>query len=273
MKRAIINGIAFLTTLILTVTVVASPLHKQGCESPLEGVQVCWEATGSDQAVAQSPYVELHFLPIARQINGQDEILTDYTRAVFRQLAPGGLAKRMIQQWQPFYHLDQAMTAGWPSNDWPMMLWISPRILRNSSAASNGVVDWDVYLIDGGAGGQLVRTLRIRVESEPKRADHSVRRGVLMGGAAAATGMLGASPLGAAGAVMATMSLSEKGAPYGKYPLELLTELATRQLIFLLQNPIEELEEAGSPSGLNPNDEPTVVKEVSGWLDSLFAAR
>ncbi|MEO5330317.1 MAG: hypothetical protein H7829_18990 [Magnetococcus sp. THC-1_WYH] len=246
---------------------MASPVHRKGCEFPYPGVEVCWEATAG-MGTSYAPFDELHMLPIARKIAGQEEILESYTRDVFEQMLPGNLAEYLIPEWVPVYNLEQALAQSRESG-WPAVMWISPRVLKNSSAASPGVVDWDVYIM---ARGQLVRTLRIRVSSDPIKRDDAVGKGLTMGTVMVASGATAAGGFfGAAAATAAVVGTANAKPPESGKPLELMTELATRQLLFLAQYPIEAL---NLPvAALPPKDTMPTVDRVHLWFKEAFAAK
>ncbi|MBF0589829.1 MAG: hypothetical protein HQL53_11950 [Magnetococcales bacterium] len=242
---------------LFTTTLWAAPTHRKGCEFPLEGVQVCWEATG-EAGDAYAPFPEIHFLPVSRDIAGREEVLASYTRQIYRQLLPSGLAHRLKMEWDPVYYLEQAVDRGWPTNDWPTILWVTPRVLKNSSIASPGVVDWDVYLIDGrkGHSGRLIRRLRVRVQSDPKvRKDDvetaAIAAGLISVGASSAVMEGIEEAFGAVSIIGGAASLAQKAPPESGVSLELMTELAVRQMLFLLQYPVEELDPVvPKPKGL-----------------------
>ncbi|MBF0126211.1 MAG: hypothetical protein HQM02_03270 [Magnetococcales bacterium] len=226
-------------------------IHRKACETPFKGVSVCWDVTG-DEMLDVSPYAELHLLPIARQIAGQPEVLVDLSRTIFRQLLPGNLAERLIPEWTPAYYLEGALAISQKSS-WPAVLWISPREMRAASATSSGLLDWDVYLI---AKGRLLRTLRIRVESVPAQKSDGVQRAAVMGTALVATGAATGAVGGSIAAVAGAYAMGQSMAPEAGQPIELLSELATRQILFLFQQPIENLpgpvtERDGNPWSVN----------------------
>ncbi len=235
-------------TYLFSSTLLGAPTHRKGCEFPLEGVQVCWEAT-SETGDSYAPFPKVHFLPIARDVAGREEVLADYTRKVYRQLLPSGFAHRLKMEWKPVYHLEQAVEQGWPNNDWPVVLWVAPRVLKNSSIASPGIVDWDIYLIDGSEAqsGRLIRRMRVRVQSDPKVKKDDVETAAIMAGVIS-TSASGAiiegieEALGAASLVGGAAALAQKSPPEAGVSLELMTELAVRQMLFLLQYPVEELD-------------------------------
>lgn len=231
-------------------------MHRKACETPFQGVTVCWDAIG-DEGVDLTTMNELHFLPIARQVAGQPEVWVDMSRAIFRQLLSGQLAGQLMPEWTPAYHLEGALALS-QNSGWPWVLWIAPRDMRNSSPTSNGLVDWDVYLL---TKGRLLRTLRIRVESVPNRKSDGLERATVMGAALVATGAITQSPLGSVGAVAGAYTMGESAPPESGQPLDLMTELATRQILFLLQQPLENLPGPRSEVGGNPWSA-TNVKDV-----------
>ncbi|MEO5348020.1 MAG: hypothetical protein H7834_16840 [Magnetococcus sp. YQC-9] len=221
-------------------------VHRKACETPYQGVSVCWDAL-SEESVTELPvpYPKLHLLPIARQVAGQPEVLVDTSRAIFRQLLPGQLAEQLIPEWTPVYHLEGAIALS-QSSGWPAVLWITPREMRNSSATSPGLLDWDAYLI---AKGKLIRTVRIRVESKPDRKNDGVERAILSGSILTATGTMFHQPLTGLMALGGSYASGESKPPEAGQPLELLTELATRQLMFVFQQPMEYLPGAPTETG------------------------
>lgn len=232
----------WLACFLVAVGLVNTPLfaeaavHRKACETPYQGVSVCWEAMG-DEELEISRFNKLHLLPIARQIAGQPEVLVDMSRAIFRQLLPGRLAEQLIPEWTPAYYLEGALQAS-QNSDWPAVLWISPREMRNSSSTSDGILDWDVYLL---AKGQLLRTLRIRVESNPKQTSDGLERSSFLGAALFATGALKSAPIGSLEAMSLAYGMGQSNPPEAGQPLDLLTELATRQILFLFQQPLDTL--------------------------------
>ncbi|MBF0421714.1 MAG: hypothetical protein HQL73_01840 [Magnetococcales bacterium] len=245
----------------------AEPVHRKGCEFPLSGVEVCWEATAG-LGTSYAPFEELHVLPIARKIGGDEEILEGYTRDVFKQLLPGNLAEYLVPEWVPAYNLEQALAMS-REGKWPSVMWISPRVLKNSSAATPGVVDWDVYIL---ARGQLIRNLRIRVSSAPKQHDDAVDKGMTAGTLMAATGSALTGGLAAAIAFTTVeVGTANSKPPEAGKSLELMTELATRQLMFLAQYPIEALNYPAAP--MPPKDTTQPPERINRWLREAFAAK
>ncbi|MBF0212425.1 MAG: hypothetical protein HQM00_02540 [Magnetococcales bacterium] len=234
-------------SLLIAIGLMSAPMtgecavHRKACESPQPGVSVCWDALAEEDASELPvPYPKLHLLPIARQVAGQPEVWVDMSRTIFRQLLPGRLADQLIPEWTPAYHLEGALALS-QSSGWPALLWISPRETRNSSESSPGLVDWDVYLI---SKGRLMRTLRVRVESQPERKHDGSERAGVVGGLLAVTGGVVNAPFGSAAAVAGAYAMGQPSAPVAGQPLELLTELATRQVLFLFQKPMDELPES-----------------------------
>ncbi|MBF0123911.1 MAG: hypothetical protein HQL60_01085 [Magnetococcales bacterium] len=228
--------------------------HRRGCEFPMAGVEVCWELT-ADERPLMLPLEQIHLLPVVRTIRfNQPEVLVDYTRWIYRQLLAANLTEQLKQEWVPVDHLEGAIEVARRSG-WPALLWINPRILRDSSPSSPGLVDWDVYLIEvnrgrGGRGQTDVRTMRVRVTSNPQVKSGAMDNALLAGGALIATGMLRDNLALSAGAVAAAAAVAPNSPPVAGYPLELLTELAVRQVIYLSQFAITELPgEPGPQSG------------------------
>ncbi|MEO5369727.1 MAG: hypothetical protein H7833_06585 [Magnetococcus sp. DMHC-1] len=269
------------SVLLLTGLQSAASVHRKGCEDPLEGVRVCWEATG-EAGSGVAPFPEVHLMALAQDRAGEKEILTQQTRRVFEQLLPGNLAERLILEWDSALYLDQVLQQI-QQKDWPVVLWIAPRTLRNSSAATPGVVDWDVHLIEG-KKGKLIRTMRVRVESHPKIKKASRENGLTMGGALLLTGKLISNPLESGVAVATAMDLARESPPEAGQSLELMMQLAARQVMFLFQYPMEELlpppEKKTLLQTLNPFNESRpatglppaagVVPEPKGWNERLF---
>ncbi|MBF0272599.1 MAG: hypothetical protein HQL98_11120 [Magnetococcales bacterium] len=241
-------------------------MHRKACETPYQGVSVCWDALAEDQAAELPvPYPKLHLLPIARQVAGQPEVWVDMSRTIFRQLLPGQLAEQLIPEWTPAYHLEGALALSQRSG-WPAVLWISPRETRNSSATTSGLVDWDVYLI---SKGRLLRTVRLRVESQPDRKTDGLERATVAGSVLAATGALITNPLSSMGTVAGTYAMGQSSPPDAGQPLELLTELATRQLLFLFQQPMDYLATPQTETGGDPWSQ----ENVTAMAKRPFAAK
>ncbi|MBF0614711.1 MAG: hypothetical protein G8237_13360 [Magnetococcales bacterium] len=241
-------------------------LHRKGCETPHAGVKVCWDLV-ADEGVGELavPYPRIHLLPMARQVAGQPEVWVEMSRTIYRQLLPGRLAEQLVPEWTPAYHLEGAVALSQRSG-WPAMMWIAPREMRNSSASSPGLVDWDVYLI---AQGRLLRTMRVRVESHPERLHDGLERASAVGGVLAATGGLVNAPLGSAAAVIGTYAMGQSTPPEAGQPLELLTELATRQILAVLQKSPDELPQPRPETGGDPHSPENVDK----LLQRPFAAK
>lgn len=253
-------GSAFLAGLLFVGHASAAPLHRGACEKALGAeLQVCWDAVG-EEGEEFGPFLELHMMPISWDHQGDAQLLADYTRSVFRQLLPSGLSKNLIQEWTPATNLEGAIKQI-HRYQWPYTLWISPRMLRAGSAMSSGVVDWDAYIMKS---NRLLRTLRIRVESHPKRADKSIESGTAVGALLTATGAVGGYPLASTAAVAAAMATAQKRAPEAGRSLELMTELAVRQIILLFQYPMEELRST-------PSAEKNSVQKVTNWIDTIFS--
>ncbi|MBF0164917.1 MAG: hypothetical protein HQM01_10520 [Magnetococcales bacterium] len=241
-------------------------IHRKACETPYQGISVCWDAVVEDEAAELPvPYPKLHLLPIARQVAGQPEVWVEMSRTVFRQLLPGQLAEQLIPEWTPVYHLEGALALSQRSG-WPAVLWVAPRETRNSSASSAGLLDWDVYLI---AKGRLLRTVRVRVESAPDRKSDGLERAAVAGAVLTAAGAVVSAPFGSAAAVAGVYAMGQSSPPEAGQPLELLTELAMRQLLFLFQQPLEYLPVAQTETGGNPWSRENVI----GSVKRPFAAK
>lgn len=243
--------------MVLTPVVGEAALHRKGCETPYAGVNVCWDLV-ADEGVGELPvpYPKIHLLPMATQVAGQPQVWMEMSRSIYRQLLPGRLAEQLSMEWTPVYHLEGAVSLS-QSSGWPALLWISPREMRNSSATSAGLVDWDVYLI---AQGRLLRTVRVRVESQPERKNDGLERAATVGGVLVATGGILTAPVGSAAAVVGSYAMGENAPPEAGKPMELLTELATRQLLAIFQRPAVDLpmplpETGGDPRTLENIDQ------------------
>ncbi|MBF0178291.1 MAG: hypothetical protein HQL63_15820 [Magnetococcales bacterium] len=224
--------------LLLGARAEATSIHRKGCEDPMEGVRVCWEATG-EAGSGVAPFPEVHLLALAQDRGGEKEVLAEFSRKVFAQMLPGNFAEHLFLEWDSALYLDQVLQQI-RQRDWPAVLWIAPRTLRNSGAATPGVVDWEVQLIDG-KSGKLIRTLRVRVESHPKIKKRSKENGMAMGGALLLAGKLISNPLESGVAVATAMELAQEAPPEAGQSLDLMMQLATRQVMFLFQYPVEEL--------------------------------
>lgn len=215
--------------------------YRQGCHDPISRTRLCWEvSTLTEDATA--PLKELHILPISQERYPDREVLPDVTRAIYRQLRSANIAERMQIQWQAAVNLDEALNYSF-RNGWRATLYIQPRTMRTSADATSGLVDFDAYLIDG-QQAKVVRTMRVRLESPPRIPNpglknaagtwaatqalemvfepiHYVTRAALIGGAA--------------------VGAQDKPPVPGK-SLELMTELAVRHIIFMMANPVEEIQ-------------------------------
>lgn len=260
-SHALIPFLLWLGGVLLGLTPLgahAGPVvYREGCEYPFQGVSVCFEVSALE-ASDHAPFKELHLLPVAMERDGEAALLTDYTRMIYRQLLSARLARRLIQEWTPVLHLDQLVRDVDPT--WPVTLWIDPRQLRNSSAASPGVVDWEIYFLRH--DGELVRNLRIRVESAPEVTTATLEQAMLSAGFIYTT--LGAGAL-ATGEMLLIMGGSvlqaQESPPRAGLSLELLSQLALRQLIALMDRPIEEIVPGhGDRPGLWHPRFPKVVK-------------
>ncbi len=256
-----IVGSSLLAGLLFVSTAWATPLHRHGCENPLteSELQVCWDVVG-DPGEVFSPFPEMFFMPIAMDQGGEPQLLADYTRSVFRQLLPSGMADNLYQEWAPVTNLEDMLLQA-RLRRLTYVLWIAPRVLRASSASSPGIVDWDIYVI---RSAKLLRTLRIRVESHPKRNDKSVESGTAVATLLTATGAVLTNPFASAAAVTGAVATARSGPPEAGRSLELMTELAVRQLTVLFQFPVENLQS-------EMLTKPKPVKKIQGWVDKVFA--
>ncbi|MEO5349221.1 MAG: hypothetical protein H7836_06220 [Magnetococcus sp. YQC-3] len=238
----------------------ATSLHRSGCEKPMEDTQVCWDAIG-DAGEDPAPFSEVHLLPIAWSRQGDVQLLADYSHTVFRQFLPSGFADNLIQEWTPATHLEEAINLA-RLHQWGLTLWISPRILRESSANSPGIVDWDVYLIKH---SKLLRTFRVRVESRPTRASKNVEIGTATGALLVASGAALTHPFSAAATVAGAAAMSPSHPPEAGRSLELMTEFAVRQILTSFKYPMEQLANTPQPS-------PT-SKRLTGWAEQVFSPK
>ncbi|MBF0401996.1 MAG: hypothetical protein HQL90_14685 [Magnetococcales bacterium] len=238
----------------------ATALHHSGCDNPTADTQVCWDALG-EAGEEYAPFPEVHLLPIAWNRQGDAQLLADYSRTVFRQLLPSGLSDNLVQEWFTATHLEEALSVA-RLHQWALTLWISPRMLRESSANSPGIVDWDIYLIKH---NKLLRTLRVRVESKPTRTSTSPTTVAGVGALLAASGSLTAHPIASAGTLIGTAAMSSSHPPEAGRPLELMTEFAVRQILTSFKTPMEEME---SSAPADPTNE-----QASGWINQLFTPK
>ncbi len=235
-------------------------MHQSGCENPTEDVQVCWDAIG-DAGEEFAPFSDVHLLPIAMDRQGDPQLLADYSRSVFRQFLPSGFADTLTQEWYPATHLEEALSLA-RLHQWALTLWISPRVLRESSPTSTGIVDWDLYLIKH---NKLLRTLRVRVESRPTRTSTGVETGTTVGALLLATGAVLTHPITSAGAVAGTVAMSSSHPPEAGRSMELMTEFAVRQVLTTFKSPMEGLESTPQPS--------PIMQKASGWADQFFSPK
>ncbi len=255
-------SVGLLAGLMLSTAALAQPLHRKGCDFPLKGTQVCWEATGP-QGGEYGPFPTVHLLPVARELDGRAEVLRDYTRTIYRQLLPGDLAGELIAEWTPSVNLEETVRLV-RNGEWPATLWIMPRRLRNSSSSSSGLVDMDLYLFKN---KKLLRTMRIRVESKPDREGDGFERAVATGAMLAGSGALGnISGFASIGAVGGSAAMGNPGAPEAGHSLEMLTELAMRKLLYLSQFALEEL-----PAHRLPDNRAFSPERVSNGITSWWA--
>ncbi|MBF0418297.1 MAG: hypothetical protein HQL86_08625, partial [Magnetococcales bacterium] len=163
------------------------------------------------------------------------------------------------------YHLEGALALS-QSSGWPALLWIAPREMRNSSPTSSGLFDMDAYLI---AKGKLIRTVRVRVESKPDRKHDGVERAALAGAVLTATGSLLSQPIGGLAGIGGAYAIGQSKPPEAGQPLELLSELAMRQLMFVFSQPMEYLPSAQTETG----GDPTSRENLSNLIKRPFAAK
>ncbi|MBF0311076.1 MAG: hypothetical protein HQL56_16295 [Magnetococcales bacterium] len=259
-KQRIFWGLGLLACLLGLRDASAEAVHRRGCDYPLKGVSVCWEATG-DPDLPFAPFKELHLLPVGWQRGGNEEILGDYTRTLYRQFLPGNLATDLIQEWRPAFTLEQAMALV-RKEQWPAALWVVPRLLRESSATSSGVVDWELHFISGEKGVHPLRTMRVRVESLPEVKRTNKENVATLGGMALVTPLAITAPVQTLGALVAADALSKDKPPLAGQPLELLTELAARQVMQVVQYPMDEL--ANRPVA-GPPQEKSLGTQAADW--------
>ncbi|MEO5366895.1 MAG: hypothetical protein H7831_11205 [Magnetococcus sp. WYHC-3] len=217
-------------------------LYRSGCEHPYPDVSVCWEATGENSAPAGLQ--EMVMLPLIWEQGGEPQVLSDMSRKIYRQLRPGELADSLRLEWSVARHIDEVEDQMAQAR-WPAVLWIQPRQMRESGPATPGVMDWNVHLLSQADGGE-VRTLRVRVESWPHRkteAEGDALAAGALGTVASGGGIL--TPL-VAGTVATAMA--QERPPQAGYSLELMGELATRQVAFLMQHALDEFQ----PPGVTP---------------------
>ena len=246
--------------LCLSDNALATSIHHNGCDNPLADVQVCWDAIG-DAGEEFAPFSEVHLLPIAWDRQGDQQLLADYSRSVFRQFLPSGFADNLIQEWAVATRLEEAFAVA-RLHQWPMTMWISPRILRESSPTATGIVDWDVYLIKH---GKLLRTLRVRVESRATRTSKGVETGAAVGTLLMATGAALAAPFSSAATVAGSVAMSDAHPPESGRPMELMTEFAVRQILTSFKEPMERLESGQPP--------PPMMQKATGWVDQVFSPK
>ncbi|MEO5339777.1 MAG: hypothetical protein H7837_04550 [Magnetococcus sp. MYC-9] len=246
--------------LLLAGNLWATSMHHHGCENPEESVQVCWDAIG-DAGEEFAPFADVHLLPIAWDRRGEPQLLADYSRAVYRQFLPSGFADTLTQEWTPVTRLEEAIATA-RLHQWAMTLWISPRILRESSASSAGIIDWDIYLIKH---SKLLRTMRVRVESRPTRASKGVETAAGVGTLLLASGAVLSNPFSSAGAVAGSVAMAPAHPPEAGRPLELMTEFAVRQILTAFKLPMERLESSVPPS-------PTASR-ASQWTQQIFTPK
>ncbi|WP_085441299.1 hypothetical protein [Magnetofaba australis] len=290
MNRKRIASLALSAALLtLSFASTAHAIHRKGCEFPLKDVEVCWEASAEIDA-PMSPYPEVHLFPVTQRGIGEDGVLVDYTRALYRQILPSNLTQRLVQEWRPAFHLEEAVDMT-QQEGWETALWIAPRVLRNSSAGTPGVVDWDAYLLTG--EGKPMRTMRIRVTSNPHREKKDVEAVTTVAGLSLAAGKLFSNPAETALTAFAAAATADEKPPEAGYSLELMTELAMRQVLFLAQHDIEDLiaapppqksniitslfnrdERAGQPTPLTAGDPqpapPDPIQHIERWWERVM---
>ena len=238
----------------------ASSMHHNGCENPEADVQVCWDVLG-DAGEEFAPFADVHLLPIAWEREGEPQLLADYTRTVFRQLLPSGFADKLTQEWSPATHLEGAMAMA-RLHQWALTLWISPRVLRESSPTSAGIVDWDIYLIKH---NKMLRTMRVRVEARPKQGSTRVTMGTGVGALLVASGAALTHPIASTATVVGAMAMAPLHPPEAGRPLELNTEFAVRQMLTAFKTPMERMKSTVPPSG--------ITNTASQWLDQIFSPK
>ncbi|MBF0097451.1 MAG: hypothetical protein HQM04_08055 [Magnetococcales bacterium] len=246
--------------LSLTGNGMAAGIHHHGCENPVADVQVCWDAQG-DSGEEYAPFSDVHLLPIAQFRQGETQLLPEYSRSIFRQLLPSGLADNLTQEWQPATSLEEAIAVA-RLHQWGLTLWISPRQLRESSPNASGIVDLDVYLIKH---GKPLRTLRVRAESQPNVPGKGVEVGTSVGALLVATGAAFTNPIASASTVVGSVAMAPHHPPESGRPMELLSEYAIRQMLTTFKYPMEQLQ---------TTPEAAKSKQMATeWVDQFFAPK
>ncbi|WP_130470545.1 hypothetical protein [Candidatus Magnetaquicoccus inordinatus] len=239
---------------------MAAGVHHHGCENPIADVQVCWDAQG-DAGEEYAPFSDVHLLPIAQNRQGETQLLPEYTRSIFRQLLPSGLADNLTQEWQPATSLEEAIAVA-RLHQWGLTLWISPRQFRESSPNASGIVDLDVYLLKH---GKPLRTLRVRAESQPTRPGKGVETGTTVGALMLATGAAFSNPVASASTVVGSVAMAPHHPPESGRPLELLSEYAIRQMLTTFKYPMEQLRSTPEASQNK--------RLATEWVDQFFAPK
>ncbi|MBF0610940.1 MAG: hypothetical protein G8345_09005 [Magnetococcales bacterium] len=228
------------TVVLMGQTALASILYRNGCETPQPGVEVCWEVNGEAESRPFPLEETLHLLPVVVPGSGDPQILDVYTRSIYRQLLPGNLTRSgIVQEWQPVMYLDEAIRVV-RNKPWPMALWISPRVIRNSGPATSGLLDLDLYFIQGKSGA-LYRTLRLRVESKPEIRRDERENTLASAGAMGLLKALDYTPVVGTLAVGAARAVSPASPAEAGISLELMTEYAFRHMMTLMQYPLESI--------------------------------
>ncbi|MBF0183741.1 MAG: hypothetical protein HQM06_05030 [Magnetococcales bacterium] len=246
--------------LSLTGNGMAAGVHHHGCENPVTDVQVCWDVQG-DAGEEYAPFSDVHLLPIALNRQGETQLLPEYSRSIFRQLLPSGLADNLTQEWHPATSLEEAISVT-RLHQWGLTLWISPRQLRESSPNASGIVDLDIYLIKH---GKPLRVIRVRAESQPNRPSKGVETGTSVGALLLATGAAITNPIASASTVVGTVAMTTPHPPESGRPMELLSEYAIRQMMTTFKYPMEQLHSSTEPSASR--------RMANEWVDQFFAPK
>ena len=256
-KKLIISSL--IAGLLCVSSALAAPLHSNGCKTQAD-MQLCWNTIG-EAGDEYGPFPEVFLLPIAWERYGDTQILADYSRSIYRQLLPSGLTDNLIMEWTPVTSLEEAMTQA-RLQKWSMVIWIAPQTMRESSPASPGLVDWEVFAL---RSGRLLRTMRIRVESKPRRPSTRLETGGTMAALLTAAGVFSSNPIASTTTVVGSIATAPGHPPEAGQSLAMMTELAARQIPTLFQFPMEELNRVGKPpSQLS-------LKGVKGLIDRAIS--